>query len=81
MQKTEKQFTATAEGLDFKAVGVKKTPEGKYQLIILGYDTEKELAAISEVRDLDTSYATAAFRAQEYLTTIILQKAKGGRYV
>ena len=81
MQKAEKQLEATAESLEFQALGVKKNEAGKYELVIVGYDADKGLAAISEVKELDTSYATAAFKAQQYLIEKIMQKAKGGRYV
>lgn len=82
MKDVEQQVMATSEELKTPAIGVHRDAKGKYHLIEIGYDLEKNAAAIVTSTPLDTGdYAIASYKAKQFLIDKILNKAKGGKYV
>jgi hypothetical protein len=77
----EQATKATAKDLSQLSIGVQKAADGKYELVHVRYDTEKNAAAVEKIEKLDThDFAIAAHKARELLGEKILRKARGDKY-
>jgi hypothetical protein len=82
MKELEKQVTATAKDLSQLGIGVIKDSAGKYSLVEIKYDVEKNAAVIDKVVQLDThDFAIATYKANQTLAERILRKVRGDKYV
>lgn len=82
MKDVEKQVTTEASELSAPGLSIHRDEKGKFHLVKLKYDIEKNAATIEKVESLDSSDpAIATFKAKQYLVETIIAKAKGGKYV
>lgn len=82
MKTVEKELAVTAAELSSQSLGIHKDANGKYHLVEIKYDIEKNLAAIDKLEPLNThDYAIALYQAKKFLVEKILEKARGGKYV
>lgn len=82
MKVVEQVLTATAKELPLLGLGVHKDKDGKFLLVHIKYDIEKNAAVIDRLESLDThDFAIAAYKARQELAERILRKVKGDKYV
>lgn len=82
MKELEKQVKLTAKDLSQSGLGVHKDEKGKYHLVHIKYDIEKNAAVIDKLEPLDThDFTIAAYKAKQELAEKILRKARGDKYV
>ena len=78
----EQSSKATAEELSQLGISVVKGSDGKYSLVELKFDLEKNVAVVGKVTALDThDFSIATYKANQFLAEKILRKARGDKYV
>lgn len=81
MKPVEKQLTAQLDELHQPAIGLHKDESGKYHLVHIKYDLEKNAAGIEKIEDLNThDMALALFNTNKVVAEKIMRKARGGKY-
>jgi hypothetical protein len=81
MKSIEEVVTATAKELTDFALGVHKGVDGKFNIVHIRYDVEKNAAVIEKLDALGThDFSIAAYKARQELAERVLRKAKGDKY-
>lgn len=82
MKELEQTVKTTAQDLSHLALGVHKDSAGKFSIVEIKYDVEKNVAVIDKVVELGTTdFAIASYKARQELGERVLRKARGDKYV
>lgn len=81
LQTVEKQQTAVLDELKRPAIGLHKDEKGKYHLVHIKYDIEKNAAAVEKLESLSSADpAIALWNLKKFVAETIMRKARGGKY-
>lgn len=81
LKPVESALTSQLEELHHDAIGLRKDEAGQYALVYIKYDAEKNAAAISEVKELETKDpAIAIYKLNQFTHETIMRKARGSKY-
>jgi hypothetical protein len=82
LSQVEKQQAAQLDDLNAPAIGLHKDEQGRYHLVHIKFDVEKNAAGIERLENLNntTDPAIALWNLNKIVTETIMRKARGGKY-